>query len=71
MSTQRKRTLFNERIAQVQERKVWIEEDRRICRMEREADVAFAQKRKRYFEGNLKALTAQISFTTLPHQCPV
>ena len=71
MSVQRKRSNINERISLAHERKEQVKEDRRICRMEREADVAVAQKRKRFFEGNLKALASQISFPTLPTQYSV
>lgn len=68
MSTQRKRTTFNERVAQAHERKQIVEENRRICRMEREAEVAFVQKQKRFQAGNLVGKTAQIIFPTLSPQ---
>lgn len=68
MSVQRKRTASNERISQAHERKIIVEENKRICRMERDAEVAFSQKQKRFHAGCLKALASQISFPTLPHQ---
>ena len=39
--------IFNERVQQAHERKEWMEECRRIDRMELEADISIAQKRKR------------------------
>ena len=68
MSIQRKRSSLNERITLAHERKVWVEENKRILRMEREAEVAFVQKQKRYSAGVLVAKTAQIIFPTLSPQ---
>ena len=68
MSNARKRSGFNERVKLAHERKDWVEENRRICRMEREAEVAFVQKQKRYSAGVLVAKTAQIIFPTLSPQ---
>ena len=68
MSNARKRSGFNERVKLAHERKDWVEENRRICRMEREAEVAFVQKQKRFQAGNLVGKTVQIIFPTLSPQ---
>lgn len=68
MSIQRKRSSFNERVTLAHERKVWTEENKRICRMEREAEVAFMQKQKRFHAGSLVAKAAQIIFPVQMHQ---
>lgn len=47
MSTQRKRVMFNEQIKLNHERKEWVEENRRIERMEYEACMGIVQKQKR------------------------
>lgn len=46
MSEARKRGGFNARVADAHERKLQVEEDRRIWRMEREAEQASLQRRK-------------------------
>lgn len=52
MSIQRKRSDINERISLANERKLWVEEDRRIYKMERDADIAFAKKQKSFYADN-------------------
>lgn len=58
MAVQRKRGNFNERVKAAHERKVLVEENRRIDRMECEANMCMAQKRKRIEVRQLLALTA-------------
>ena len=47
MSVQRKRGVFNEQVKLAHERKEWVEENRRIDRMQYEACMGVVQKRKR------------------------
>lgn len=58
MSEARKRGSYNERVALAHERKQWVEENRRIERMEREAAMLPEQKRKRQEVRKLLAITA-------------
>ena len=68
MSANRKRFNLNERVTLAHERKIITEENKRICRMEREAEVAFMQKQKRFYAGSLVAKAAQIIFPVQLHQ---
>lgn len=61
MSNERKRGGFNERVKLAHERKDWVEENRRIERMERDADTATTQKRKRSEVKELLAFAAGLS----------
>lgn len=63
MSVERKRGMFNERVKLAHERKEWVEENRRIDRMQYEACMGLVQKRKRS-EG--LALTASLRLTAMP-----
>lgn len=47
MSNARKRSGYNERITLAHERKEWVEESRRIARMELEMYMAACQRQKR------------------------
>jgi len=58
MTIQRKRSSFNDRIKLANERKQWIEENRRIYQMEREANTAFSKKRKRFYARSLVAASS-------------
>jgi hypothetical protein len=57
MSTERKRGQFNERVILAHERKEWIEENKRLERMEREAALLPMQRRKRLIAQQLVAMT--------------
>jgi hypothetical protein len=67
MSNERKKIYVNDRVNEAKERKLWVEENKRICKMEREAEVAFMQKQKRYCVGDLAAKTAQAIFPVQLH----
>lgn len=58
MSAQRKKFSLNETIKLAHERKLWVQENQRIERMEREAYVSLQQKNKRQ---QAKALLASVA----------
>jgi uncharacterized protein (DUF2345 family) len=64
MAEARKRGSFNERVKIAHERKVWVEENKRIERMQLESAMTQAQKRKRHEARLLVAFAAGIAATT-------
>jgi hypothetical protein len=70
MAEARKRGSFNERVKLAHERKVWVEENKRIERMQLESAMTQAQKRKRSEARMLLAFTAGMAATAnySPHK---
>lgn len=56
MSVQRKRGVFNEQVKLAHERKEWVEENRRIDRMQYEAYMSIIHKHKRSMALSLSVL---------------
>ena len=67
MAEARKRGSFNERVAMAHERKEWVEENRRIERMECEAQNSVAHKRNKNKVKSLLAIALALT-ATMPHQ---